>query len=71
MAGVVVVLAQTSKRTDAGPASQSAKQVRGASPCVEIKNEPAPKLTVDPPLVLEHGSVQWIIAKDVTTPNFI
>lgn len=30
--------------------SQSAKEVRGASPYVEIKNEPAPKLIVDPPL---------------------
>ena len=29
---------------------QSAKEVRGASPYVEIKNEPAPKLIVDPPL---------------------
>ena len=30
--------------------AQSAKEVRGASPYVEIKNEPAPKLIVDPPL---------------------
>ena len=30
--------------------SQSAKQVRGASPYIEIKNEPPPKLVVDPPL---------------------
>src|SRR4029077_3119090 len=30
--------------------SQSAKEVRGGSPYVEIKNEPAPKLIVDPPL---------------------
>src|SRR5215470_13327719 len=29
---------------------QSAKAVRGASPYVEIKNEPPPKLIVDPPL---------------------
>ena len=33
-----------------GAFSQSAKEVRGASPYVEIKNEPAPKLIVDPPL---------------------
>lgn len=32
IAGVVVVLAQTSTRSDAGPAPQSAKQVRGATP---------------------------------------
>ena len=30
--------------------AQSAKEIRGASPYVAIKNEPAPKLTVDPPL---------------------
>jgi len=58
VAGVVVVLAQTSIRTDAGPASQiaaepalqSAKQVRGVTPYIEIKNEPPPKLIVDQPL---------------------
>jgi len=58
MAGVVVVLAQTYVRTDAGPAPQSAaepalqsaKQVRGVTPYIEIKNEAAPKLIVDPPL---------------------
>jgi hypothetical protein len=33
-----------------GAFSQSAKEVRGGSPYVEIKNEPAPKLIVDPPL---------------------
>ena len=58
MVAGVVVLAQTSIRIDAGPATQSAaepapqsaKEVRGASPYVEIKNEPAPRLIVDPPL---------------------
>jgi len=30
--------------------AQSAKEIRGASPYVEIENEPAPKLIVDPPL---------------------
>jgi hypothetical protein len=29
--------------------AQSAKEIRGASPYVEIENEPAPKLLVDPP----------------------
>ena len=33
-----------------GAFSQSAKVVRGASPYVEVKNEPPPKLIVDPPL---------------------
>ena len=30
--------------------AQSAKDISGASPYVEITNEPAPKLIVDPPL---------------------
>jgi hypothetical protein len=30
--------------------AQSAKEVRGSSPYVEVKDEPAPKLIVDPPL---------------------
>jgi len=30
--------------------AQSAKEIRGASPYVAVKNEPAPKLIVDPPL---------------------
>jgi hypothetical protein len=34
----------------AGTFAQSAREVRGASPYVEIKNEPSPKLIVDPPL---------------------
>lgn len=50
VAGVVVVLAQTPTRTDSEAAPQSAKQVRGITPYIEIKNEPAPKLIVDPPL---------------------
>jgi hypothetical protein len=30
--------------------AQSAKDIRGASPYVPVKNEPAPRLIVDPPL---------------------
>ena len=30
--------------------AQSARDIRGASPYVAVKNEPAPKLIVDPPL---------------------
>src|SRR5262245_32947416 len=30
--------------------AQSAKEIRGASPYVELTNEPSPKLIVDPPL---------------------
>ena len=56
MAGAVVaVRAQTSTR------SMTAKDVRGATPYMEIKNEPAPRLIVDAPLpdLLDQGIV-WI-----------
>ena len=41
--------------------SLSAREVRGASPYIEIKNEPAPKLIMGPPLpdLLDQGVV-WI-----------
>ncbi len=44
-----------------GAMAQSAKDIAGASPYVEIENEPAPKLFVDPPLPegLSQGLV-WI-----------
>ena len=45
---LVAVVAGTVLTT--GAFGQSAKDVRGATPYVEIKNEPAPKLIVDPPL---------------------
>jgi hypothetical protein len=40
-----------------GAFAQSAKDIRGASPYLEITNEPAPRLIVDPPLPegLAHG----------------
>jgi Family of unknown function (DUF6130) len=61
VAGVVVGRAQSSSRTEVKSAPQSAREVRGASPYIEITNEPAPKLIVDPPLpdLLEQGVV-WI-----------
>ena len=49
-AAAVAVSARTSTGADAEPAAQSAKSVRGPSPYVEIKNEPAPRLIVDQPL---------------------
>ena len=60
-AAVIAARAQTSARTDEKPAPQSAKEVRGASPYLEIKNEPPPRLIVDPPLpdLLDRGVV-WI-----------
>jgi hypothetical protein len=61
VAGVVVGRVQTASRTEVKAAPQSAKEVRGASPYLEIKNEPAPRLIVDPPLpdLLDRGVV-WI-----------
>jgi hypothetical protein len=61
VAGVTAAWSHTSARVHAGPASQTAKEVRGATPYFEIKSEPAPKLIVDPPLphLLAQGVV-WI-----------
>ena len=61
LAGVAIGRAQTSPRSEQPSAAKSAKDVRGASPYIEIKNEPAPKLIVDPPLpdLLDQGVV-WI-----------
>jgi Family of unknown function (DUF6130) len=58
-AAAVAVRAQISNRGDVKP--QSAKEIRGATPYLEIKNEPAPKLIVDSPLpnLLDQGIV-WI-----------
>ena len=60
-AGVAAGRAHTSPRTEVKSAPQSAKEVRGASPYLELENEPAPKLIVDPPLpdLLDQGVV-WI-----------
>ena len=53
--------AQTSTGAEAKAATGSAREVRGATPYIELKNEPAPKLIVDPPLpdLLDQGVV-WI-----------
>jgi hypothetical protein len=42
--------AQDSKSTDQVKSTKSAKEIRGASPYIAIKNEPPPKLIVDPPV---------------------
>jgi uncharacterized protein DUF6130 len=57
---VVAASTQTSTRTETKPV-QSAKEIRGATPYLEIKNEPAPKLILDQPLpdLLDKGVV-WI-----------
>jgi len=50
VAGIVAALAQISTGTDVKSAPQSARDIRGASPYLEIEKEPAPKLIVDGPL---------------------
>ncbi len=49
LVSVVSAFAQTTA-TDSNSTVRSAKEVRGASPYVAVKNEPPPKLIVDPPL---------------------
>jgi len=53
--------AQTSTGADTKATIRSAKEVRGATPYIELKNEPPPRLIVDPPLpdLLNQGVV-WI-----------
>ena len=72
--GVVVAWLRTSTRADAQPMPQSAREVRGASTYVEIKNEPAPKLIVDPPLLdkLDRGivQIQWRVENVHIVPVF-
>src|SRR4026208_2370740 len=61
MVAGIAALAQTPTRTDIKSAPQSAWEVRGNSPYIELKNEPPPKLIVDAPLpnLLDQGIV-WI-----------
>jgi len=56
-----IVLGLSSAHARQTESVRSAKEVRGGSPYVEIKNEPAPKLIVDSPLpdLLDRGVV-WI-----------
>jgi hypothetical protein len=72
--GAMAAWGQTSTGTDADRAFQSAKEVRGATPYIEIKNEPAPKLIVDPPLpdLLARGVVwiQWRVENVHIVPVF-
>ena len=71
---VVAARAQTSTGTDVKPEPQTAKEVRGASPYLEIKNEPSPKLIVDAPLpdLLDQGVVwiQWRVENVHIVPVF-
>ena len=73
-ASVVAAWAQTSTRTEVQAGPPSAKEIRGASPYAEIKDEPAPKLFVDPPLpdLLDRGVVwiQWRVENVNIQPVF-
>jgi hypothetical protein len=72
--GVVTALTQTSTRTDIKSTPQSAKEVRGPTPYMEIKNESAPTLIVDAPLpdLLDQGVVwiQWRVENVRIVPVF-
>jgi Family of unknown function (DUF6130) len=72
--GVVAGWAQTSTPTEVKPGPRSAKEIRGASPYAEIKDEAAPKLFVDPPLpnLLDQGVVwiQWRVENVNILPVF-
>ena len=71
---VVAARAQTSTGTNVKPEPQTAKEVRGASPYLEIKNEPSPKLIVDAPRpdLLDQGVVwiQWRVENVHIVPVF-
>lgn len=63
MVFAVAAVALTVTEINAEPAPQSAKEIRGATPYAEIKDEPATKLIVDPPLpdlLANKPSVVWI-----------
>ena len=74
VAGLVAAWARSATGADAEPAPWSAKEVRGASPYMEIKDEPAPKLIVDDPLpdLLDQGVVwiQWRVENVHIVPVF-
>jgi hypothetical protein len=76
--GFLIASNNTSAQPDTKPAphtaERSAKEVRGATPYIELKNEPAPKLIVDPPLpdLLDQGVVwiQWRVENVHIAPVF-
>jgi hypothetical protein len=74
MVAGVAAWARSSTSADAEPAPQSAREIRGASPYIEIENEPAPKLIVDDPLpdLLDRGVVwiQWRVENVHIVPVF-
>jgi uncharacterized protein DUF6130 len=73
VAAVVAASTQRSARTDGEPV-QSAKEVLGATPLIELTNEPAPKLIVDSPspdlLGLGVVLIQWRVENVHIVPVF-
>src|SRR5262245_11885672 len=67
MVGVATAWQSSSSGSDAKPAPQSAKEAVGASPYIEIKSEPPPKLIVDEPL--PDGLPQGIVWIQYRTEN--
>ena len=67
MTGVVTAWQSSSTAGYGRPVPQSEKKVRGASPYIEIKNEPPPKLIVDEPLA--DGLAQGIVWIQYRTEN--
>ena len=74
VAGAFTATAPTSGRANEEAAPPSAKAVRGATPYAAVKDEPAPKLIVDPPLLdrLAEGVVwiQWRVENVRILPVF-
>ena len=62
------------KQSASKVADRSAREIRGSTPYIEIQNEPAPRLIVDPPLpdMLAQGIVwiQWRVENVRITPVF-
>ena len=74
LTGVAPVEAQTSSGTNGKGGPPGAKEMRGASPYLEISNEPPARLIVDPPLpnLLDQGVVwiQWRVENVNIVPVF-
>src|SRR5690242_13050740 len=62
------------KQSVSNVSDRSAREIRGATPYIDIQNEPAPRLIVDPPLpdMLARGIVwiQWRVENVRITPVF-
>jgi hypothetical protein len=78
ISGLFTACDSVPNRADAAQAPQitnrSAKEIRGATPYLEIENEPPAKLIVDPPLpdLLDQGVVwiQWRVENVHIAPAF-